>query len=57
MFFAIIFLSLAALGSYLFPAWSWAAILGTAFGCVAMLRLLLLLGERQGKPAEKSDPS
>lgn len=41
MFFAIIFLSLTALGSYLFPEWSWAMILGAAFACVVALRLVL----------------
>lgn len=49
MFFALIFLILTALGAYLFPEWSWVAILGAAFGCVVTLRLLLFFTERSGK--------
>lgn len=56
MFFAIIFLSLAALGSYLFPGWSWAMILGVAFGCVVVLRLVLFLTERSGKASARNTP-
>lgn len=49
MFFVIIFLSLAATGAYFFPDWSWAAILGAAFGCVLALRLLLAFADRANK--------
>lgn len=56
MFFVIIFLCLAALGSHFFPEWSGAAILGASFGCVVALRLLLL-GDRSGKGAVKNTPS
>lgn len=53
MFFAILFLCLAALGSYFFPEWSWAALLGASFGIVVTLRLALLLGVRSGKAADR----
>jgi hypothetical protein len=49
MFFALFFLILTALGAWLFPEWSWAAILGAAFACVVTLRLLLFFTERSGK--------
>ena len=54
MFFALIFLILTALGAWLFPEWSWVAILGAAFGCVVTLRLLLFLTERSGKSSGKN---
>jgi hypothetical protein len=54
MFFALIFLILTALGAYLFPEWSWAAILGAAFACVVTLRLLLFFTERSGKGSDKN---
>jgi hypothetical protein len=54
MFFALIFLILTALGAYLFPEWSWAAILGAAFGCVVTLRLLLFFTKRSGKSSGKN---
>jgi hypothetical protein len=53
MFFVLIFLILAALASYLFPAWSWAAVLAVSFGCVAALRLLLFLLDRSDSKAQK----
>lgn len=53
MFFVIIFLSLATMGFYLFPDWSWAAILGASFGGVAALRLLLLFADRSNKASTK----
>ena len=46
MFFAILFLTVAALGSYFFPEWSSAAILISAFAIVAGLRLILWLTGR-----------
>ena len=46
MFFALLFLILSALASYLFPEWSWSAVLGASFGCVALLRLLLFIKDR-----------
>lgn len=53
MFFTLIFLTLAALGAYLFPEWSWAAILGASFGCVAALRLALFFTDRSNKASAK----
>lgn len=37
MFFVLIFLILAATTSYLFPDWSWGAVLLSTFGAVAVL--------------------
>ncbi|MBS1139336.1 MAG: hypothetical protein H6R13_789 [Proteobacteria bacterium] len=53
MFFALIFLTLAALGAYFFPEWSWAAILGASFGCVVALRLALYFTERSKTASAK----
>ena len=50
MFFAIIFLALAAILASVFPEWSWAWVLLTAFAAVATLRLLLLVADRARKP-------
>ena len=55
MFFAIIFLSLAALASHLFPDWSWAVVLGASLGCVLTLRLLLLWTRPKESSAVKPD--
>ena len=57
MFLALIFLSLSALGAYLFPEWSWAAILLTSFAGVATLRLILFFTGRPSQGAEKNDQS
>lgn len=46
MFFVLIFLILAATTSYLFPDWSWGAVLLSSFGAVAVLRLLLAAKSR-----------
>jgi len=54
MFFVIIFLILAALASYFFPTWSWAAILAISLGGVAALRLLLHFLDRAGEISEKN---
>ena len=50
MFFAIIFLALAAILAAVFPEWSWAWVLLTAFAAVATLRLSLLIADRARKP-------
>ena len=57
MFLVIIFLSLAALGAYFFPEWSWATVLLVSFGAVAIFRLVLFFTGRAAKTPEKGDPS
>lgn len=49
MFLVFIFLILSALGSHFFPDLSSVTVLLSAFLCVAALRLLLLVAERNGK--------
>jgi hypothetical protein len=49
MFFALIFLILAATASYLFPEWSWVTVLFASFGCVAALRMLLAVNARSSR--------
>lgn len=53
MFLVIIFLSLAAFGAYLFPAWSWATVLLVSFACVAAFRLFLFFTEAKDKAQKK----
>ena len=55
MFFVLIFLMLAAVTSYLFPDWSWAAVLLVSFGGVAMLRILLVVTSRTGGTPGSTD--
>ena len=57
MFLVIIFLSLAALGAYFFPEWSWATVLLVSFASVATFRLALFFTGRAAKTPEKHDPS
>jgi hypothetical protein len=57
MFFAILFLILAAVATYLFPVWSWAAVLATAFACTATFRLVLWLANRAKKATADDKPS
>lgn len=57
MFLVIIFLSLAALGAYFFPEWSWATVLLVSFGAVATFRLALFFTGRTTKVPEKHDPA
>lgn len=57
MFLVIIFLSLAALGAYFFPEWSWATVLLVSFGAVATFRLALFFTGRAAKAPEKHDLS
>ena len=57
MFLVIIFLSLAALGAYFFPEWSWATVLLVSFGAVAAFRLALFFTGRAAKTPEKNDPA
>ncbi len=51
MFFALLFLILAAAIAFFFPEWSGVTVLAVAFGSVAALRLALGL---TGKSATKS---
>ena len=53
MFFVFFFLIAAAITAYLFPEWSWLAVLLTAFGVVATVRLLLALTARAKKAPER----
>ena len=57
MFLVIIFLSLAALGAYFFPEWSWATVLLVSFAAVATFRLALFFTGRAAKVPEKHDPA
>ena len=57
MFLVIIFLSLAALGAYFFPEWSWATVLLVSFASVATFRLALFFTGRAAKAPEKHDLS
>ena len=50
MFLLLIFLSLSALGIYLFPEWPLPAILGTSLACVVAFRLILHFSGRSRKP-------
>lgn len=50
MFFAIIFLTLAAILATVFPEWPWAWVLLAAFAAVVTLRLLLFVADRARKP-------
>lgn len=55
MFFALIFLILAATTSYLFPEWSWVTVLLVSFGCVVALRILLSVTSRSGNAPRKAE--
>lgn len=55
MFFVLIFLILAATTSYLFPEWSWATVLLVSFGCIAALRILLLVTSRSGSAPRETE--
>lgn len=55
MFFALLFLILAAFTSYFFPEWSWVTILSASFGCVAVLRILLAVASRSAGAAGKKE--
>lgn len=57
MFFVFIFLILATLGAYLFPAWSWAMVLAVSFACTAVFRLILVFTGRKTEASPKDDPS
>lgn len=56
MFLVLLFLFLAALGSYFFPEWSGLAVLLVSSGGVVLFRLTLhLLHRRDAKKAEKAE--
>ena len=55
MFFVLIFLILAAITSYLFPAGSWVTVSLVSFGCVATLRILLALTSRSVSAPKKAE--
>ena len=55
MFLVIIFLSLAAVGAYLFPDGSGAAILAGSFACVAIFRLILFFIDRRKRGPDNKD--
>ena len=56
MFLVLLFLFLAALGSYLFPEWSGVAVLLVSSGGVVLFRLALhAFHRREVKKAEKTE--